>query len=144
MGDQSIMKKLLIIIPFCLTVVYADLSVQQIEQMINRIHLKREGIALETLEKTKEPFVRITKDENNTVVVSVPQEMEEDIKLSLHAIMSGRAYINDGWKKVDDTVMGYTIKYIGKKGVVLQNGNTIKKLFLGKPKESFIILEERE
>ena len=122
---------------------YADLSVTQIENMIQKIHLKREGVGLDTLDQTKEPFVRIVKEENTTVV-EVPSDTEEDAKLSLHAIMSGKAYINDGWKKVDDVVLGYTVKYIGKRGVVLQNGNTIKKLFLGKPRDDLIILEERE
>jgi hypothetical protein len=144
MGDQSLMKKLLLsIVPLYVTAVYADLSVQQIENMIQKIHLKREGISLDTLEQTKEPFVRIKKEDNVTVM-EIPEVTEEDVKLSLHAIMADKAYINDGWKKVDDVILGYTIKYIGKKGVVLRNGNTIKKLFLGKPKDDIIILEERD
>jgi len=136
------MKKILSIIPLLVTVNYADLSVKQIEQMVEKIHLKREGISLDTLENTQEPFIRIKK-EDNTTSVEVP-EQEENVKLTLHAIMGGKAYINDGWKKVDDKVLAYTVKYIGKKGVVLRNGNTIKKLFLGKPKDNFIMLEERE
>ncbi len=138
------MKKVLIFVPLSLTLAVADLSVKQIETMVQKIHLKREGIALETLEQTKEPFIRIKKEENKPVVVELPSQMEEDVKLSLHAIMGGKAYINDGWKKVDDVVMGYTVKYIGKRGVVLQNGTTIKKLFVGKPKEQLLILDERE
>jgi hypothetical protein len=58
--------------------------------------------------------------------------------------MSGKAYINNSWKKVGDTILGYTVKYIGKRGVVLRNGNTVKKLFLGKSKKNLIMLEERE
>jgi len=136
------MKKFMIIIPFGLSLLYADLSVKQIEQMVKKIHLKREGISLETLENTKEPFIRVKKEDNVTVI-EVPKK-EEDVKLNLHAIMTGKAYINDGWKKVGDQILGYTVKYIGKKGVVLRNGNTIKKLFLGKPKDNFITIEERE
>ena len=136
-------KVLLCILPLYVTATYADLSVQQIENMIQKIHLKREGIGLETLEKTKEPFVQL-KEENNVTVVVVPDVTHEDVKLSLHAIMTGKAYINDSWKKVGDVILGYKVEYIGKRGVVLRNGNTIKKLFLGKPKNDFIILEERE
>ncbi len=136
------MKKFLIIIPCCFSLLYADLSVKQIEQMVKKIHLKREGIGLETLENTKEPFIKVKK-EDNKIVMEVPKK-EEDVKLNLHAIMSGKAYINDGWKKVGDKILGFTVKYIGKKGVVLQNENTIKKLFLGKPKDNFITIEERE
>ena len=138
------MKKLFIIISVGLTVLYADLSVQQIENMIQKIHLKREGISLDTLELTKEPFVRVKKEENTTVTKLIPIEKEENVKLSLHAIMGEKAYINNGWKKVGDVILGYTVKYIGKKGVVLRNGNKIRKLFIGKPKNNFIILEERE
>ncbi len=139
------MKVILILVPLSLTLAIADLSVKQIEKMVQKIHLKREGIALKTLDQTKEPFIRITKEENKTVVVELPSQIEEpDVKLTLHAIMGGKAYINNGWKKVDDIVMGYTVKYIGKRGVVLQNGTTIKKLFIGKPKEQLLILDERE
>lgn len=136
------MKKLFIIIPFVCTAIYADLSVKQIEQMIESIHLKRKGVGLDVLEKTKEPFI-IVKEENNETVVEIPKD-EPDVKLTLHAIMSKKAYINDGWKKEGDTVLGYTVKYIGKRGVVLRNGNTIRKLFLGKSKNNLIMLEERE
>jgi len=136
-------RVLLYILPLYATTVYADLSVKQIENMIHKIHLKREGIGLDTLDKTKEPFVHLKKEDNVTVVV-IPDKNEEDVKLSLHAIMAGKAFINDGWKKVGDVVLGYKIEYIGKRGVVLRNGNTIKKLFLGKPKNDLIILEERE
>jgi hypothetical protein len=142
MGDQSLMKKLLSIIPLLVTANYADLSVKQIERMVEKIHLKREGISLDTLEKTPEPFIQI-KEEDNVTIVEIP-EQEENVKLKLHAIMGGKAYINDGWKKVDDKILGYTVKYIGKKGVVLRSGNTIKKLFIGKPKDNFIMLGERD
>jgi len=136
------MKKFMIIVPCCISLLSADLSVKQIEEMVKKIHLKREGISLETLENTKEPFVRV-KNEDNVTVIEVPQK-EEEVKLNLHAIMGGKAYINDGWKKTGDKILGYTVEYIGKRGVVLRNGNTIKKLFLGKTKENFITIEERE
>jgi hypothetical protein len=135
------MKKIFIFIAVC-SMVNADLSVKQIEQMIEKIHLRREGVDLSTLEQTKEPFIRV-KEEDNVTVVEMPKKVE-DVRLVLHALMSGKAYINDSWKKVGDTILGYTVKYIGKRGVVLRNGNTIKKLFLGKSKKNLIMLEERE
>jgi len=135
------MKKILFIIPLLTGLLYADLSVAQIEEMIGKIHLKREGVKLETLEETKEPFVRVKKEDNITTF-AIPIEAET-VKLSLHAIVNGKAYINDAWMGVDDTVMGYTLKHVGKRGVVLRNGNNIKKLFLHKERDNFITLEER-
>jgi len=137
------MKKTVTILPALCLFLHADLSVKQIESMVHKIHLKREGVSLEILENTKEPFVRVEEENNETVIVT-PSKQYEDVKLNLHAIMTGKAYINNGWKKVGDVVYGYTVKYIGKRGVVLRNGNTIKKLFLGKPKNDLIIIGEGE
>ena len=135
------MKKTLFIVLLLTVSLYADLSVKQIQEMVSMIHEKRVGIKLETLEETKEPFVRL-EEENNVTTFIIPEQPEE-AKLALHAIMNGKAYINESWKGVDDTIMGYTLKYVGKRGVVLRNGNNVKKLFLHQNRDNFIKLEER-
>jgi len=135
------MKKILFIASLLTVSLFADLSVKQIQEMVSKIHEKREGVKLETLEETKEPFVRL-QEENNVTTFVIPEKAEE-AKLSLHAIMNGKAYINEVWKSIDETIMGYTLKYVGKKGVVLRNGNNVKKLFLHKKRDNFIKLEER-
>ena len=57
--------------------------------------------------------------------------------------MGDKAYINDGWSKVNDNIKDYTLKYIGKKGVVLRYKNKIKKIFLHKSSNDIIKIEER-
>jgi hypothetical protein len=141
MGDKSLMKNIIFTVLVFTASLYSDLSVDQIEQMVVKIHEKRPGANLEILDTTKEPFVRLEK-ENNVTTFVVPTKIEE-VKISLHAIMRGKAYINDEWKGIDDTIMGYKLKYIGKRGVVLRNGNHIKKLFLYKKRDNFITIEER-
>ena len=121
----------------------ADLSISQIEKMIAQIHKKREGVKLETLEQTKEPFVRVESGKESEVVFTI-LEKKEDSKLTLHAIVNGKAYINDQWVEIEEQIMGYTLKYIGKRGVVLRNGNNIKKLLISKSGNSFIQIEERK
>ena len=135
------MKNTLLILSLLTASLYADLSVEQIENMVQKIHEKRVGFDLDILESTKNPFVVLEEEDNVTTFV-IPIEVEE-VKISLHAIMSGKAYINDGWRDVNDTVMGYTLKYVGKRGVVLRNGNHIKKLFLHEKKDNFIKIEGR-
>jgi len=135
------MKNTLLIISLLTASLYADLSVDQIENMVHKIHKKRVGYDLHTLEATKTPFV-IVKEENNVTTFVAPK-VTEDVKISLHAILGGKAYINDGWKDINDTVMGYALKYIGKRGVVLRNGNHIKKLFLHEDRDNFIKIEGR-
>ena len=135
------MKKLLLSGLILTISLYADLSVSQIEMMVKKIHEKRVGADLSVLELTKEPFIRL-KEEDNVTVIMLPTATEEE-KISLHAIMNGKAYINDAWVDMNATVMGYTLMYIGKRGVVLRNGNHIRKLFLHEKKSNLIKLEGR-
>ena len=132
------MTRLLIVFILLTSLMQADLSVKKIQDMVSKIHKQRKGIKLETLESTKEPFVPLQEESNITLSV-VP--MKEEKKMLLHAILNGKAYINDGWKSLDSIVGGYTLKYIGEKGVVLRSGNQIKKLFLYKKRENFITVE---
>jgi len=134
------MKKIFLLLLPVTVLLNADLSVEQIQEMVINIHEKREGVKLETLEGTESPFVRL-QEENNVTTFGTP--VKEEAKLVLHAIVNGKAYINDSWSSIDDTIMGYTVKYIGQRGVVLRNGNHVKKLFLHEKRDSFIKLEER-
>lgn len=132
------MKKIFLLLSLTV-LVNADLSVKQIQEMVVKIHEKREGVKLETLENTQDPFIQIHEENNVTTLI----KPTEEAKLVLHAIVNGKAYINDSWSSLDDTIMGYTVKYIGQRGVVLRNGNHVKKLFLQKKRDNFIKLEER-
>lgn len=135
------MKNSIIIIVLLSLGLQADLSVKQIQSMVNKIHQKRDGISLDTLATTKEPFVRL-QTENNVTTFVIPTVEKSDVKLVLHAIMNGKAYINNSWMKVDEIVLGYKLKAIGNIGVVLRNENHIKKLYLRKERESLIKFEE--
>jgi len=137
------MKKTLLLLGSLTTFLAADLSVDQIQNMVSKIHKKREGVKLETLETTREPFVQLEEENNTTVFVPQTKKERKKVKLVLHSIINNKAYINDEWKSVGDSVLGYTLKHIGKQGVVLRNNNHIKKLFLRKERENFITLEER-
>ncbi len=135
------MKKIFLLLLSLTVFLTADLSVKQIQEMVSKIHQKREGVKLETLDTTQEPFVRVA--ENNTTTFVSPVAQKREAKLILHAIVNAKAYINDSWYVLDDKIMGYTLMFIGKRGVVLRNENHIKKLYLRKERDNFITLEER-
>lgn len=137
------MKHILILLFSFTTFSCADLSVKQIQEMVNKIHEKREGVKLETLENTKEPFVRLEENNSTSTFVIPTKKIVEEAKLILHAIVNGKAYINDRWMSEGESILGYNLKYIGKRGVVLRNDNHIKKLFLRKKRNNFITIEER-
>ena len=135
------MKKLFLLLLSLTVFSSAEISLKQIENMVTKIHQKREGVKLETLDTTLEPFVRVAED--NTTVIIEPVMKKKEEKLVLHAIVNGKAYINDSWNVLDDRILGYTLRFIGQRGVVLRNGNHIKKLYLRKKRDNFITLEER-
>ena len=137
------MNRLIILFTIFTLFLNADLSVEAIKKMVNKIHQKREGVKLETLVNTKEPFVRLEQENNVSTFVIPTIEKKEEAKLILHAIMNEKAYINDSWVAISDSILGYDLKFIGKRGVVLRNENHIKKLFLRKKRDSFIKLKER-
>jgi len=112
--------------------------------MVAKIHEKREGVKLETLQKTKEPFVRLEQDETAKVATFISPEKTQEAKVQLHAIVNGKAYINDKWYAVDEKIMGYSVKSIDAQSVEIANENNIKKLFLHEKKDNFIQIEERK
>lgn len=135
------MKKIFLLLVTFSVLLSADLSVEQIEKMVYEIHQKREGVKLETLNDTKEPF--LIGEDNVTFIKEIKNVEKKEAKLVLHAIVNGKAYINDSWSNVDDKIMGYTLKFVGKRGVVLRNRDHIRKLYLRKERDNFIKLEER-
>jgi len=138
------MKKSILLIISAAIALNANLSVKQIENMVLKIHQKRPGADISMLDKTFEPFaVKVVLDDNKTQVSSVSPVHKVEAKIQLHAIVGKKAFLNDKWLEVNDTISGYTLKYIGKRGVVLQSGNNIKKLIFHDKKNSIIKLEGR-
>jgi len=138
------MKKITLLILSAGILAHANLTVKQIENMVVKIHQKRPGLDLSKLDKTFEPFAlkNVVYDTNQTTGVKTVKKKAE-ARIELHAIMSDKAFLNDRWLKVNDTINGYTLKHIGKRGVVLQSGDNIKKLMFHKNKNSLIKIEGR-
>jgi len=139
------MKKTTLLMLSAATLLSANLSVKQIENMVLKIHKKRPGADIAVLEKTYNPFPikQILEENNQTKETKVVVRKTNEVKLQLHAIMGNKAFINNKWLEVNDTIEGYELKYIGKRGVVLQSGNSIKKLLFNDKKNSLIKLEGR-
>ena len=98
---------------------------------IKKIREERPSVSLKKLETTKEPFAIIQRKENKKVIV-VPDEAVAESTFTIDGIMNKTAYINGKWYKIGDIIDGYTIGYIGNKGVVLRRENDIKKVFVHK------------
>jgi hypothetical protein len=144
MGDKPLMKNTTLLILSATILASANLSVKQIENMVLKIHQKRPGTDVAMLDATYEPFaVKVIQDDNQTKETVTVTAQAKEAKLELHALMADKAFINNKWLEVNSTIDGYQLKYIGKRGVVLQSGNNIKKLIFNDQKNSIIKLEGR-
>ena len=133
-----------IIILFGITISYlsANITLDEIDMMIDKIKKPRDGILLEALSSTPDPFKQLVTpsfDSNETSKVV----LKRDKDFSLNAIMNGKAFIDGKWHIPKDVVSDYEVIFIGKKGVVLSRERNIIKLFLKKKKKSIIHIEER-
>ena len=121
-----------------------ELSVKQISTMVKQIHKKRPSIGLDTLELTQEPFVRkeTVREEPKRKKAPIRKKMPDDTtQFALHGLMGGKAYINTAWYEQNETVLGYRVVYIGKRGVVLRKQNYIKTLFLPATKDKTRLIQ---
>ena len=133
------MKKLFISFGIVVTVAFSSVATQEIDKMIAQIKEPRKGIALKELSSIPNPFVTVKKDINITKVF-VPKRIEANMELG--GIVNRKAYINGSWHKEGDDVSGYTLQYVGTRGVVLVDEARIKRLFLHEKKEGIIMIKE--
>ncbi len=137
MGGKSLMKKHIFICFLLLSFVNAqDVEIKNIDDKISKIDSPREGITIETLNNTKNPFYV----ENIEVDGAVVQQVE---KISLKGIMNSKAYINNKWIGLNDEVEGYKVISITSNSVLLKREDRTKELFLKSKKDSFIKIEAR-
>jgi len=132
------MKKFILFLGIITTSLFAEITLQEIDMMIDKIKKPRDGILLEALAKTPDPFkieVPISEANNSDSIIT-----KKDKDFSLNAIMNGKAFIDGEWRVKEDIVSDYTVTFIGKKGVVLVRERNIIKLFLQKKEHKNIIM----
>jgi len=137
------MKRIIILLLLLLlsSSLFGNITLEEIDMMIDKIKKPRDGILLEALSSTPDPFKQLIPP------VSVASSsdkllLKKDKDFSLNAIMNGKAFIDGKWHIVKDIVSDYEVMFIGKKGVVLSRERNIIKLFLKKKKKNIIQLEE--
>jgi len=142
MGDQSLMKKVILFLIFISCVNANSISVEDIKMMVHKIRDQRQGIDMNQLEYTENPFVSVMKDANSTTkVVFKPKRVE--IKLEVDAVVNQSARINGKWMKIGELIGDYNVTKINPRVVTLyrEENNSTKKIFVYKKKN---ILNSKE
>ncbi|MRJ03165.1 MAG: hypothetical protein GXO19_02195 [Epsilonproteobacteria bacterium] len=112
-----------------------------IDQIIEKIKVPRQGLTREEIAKLKNPF--IGDEKLHAVINGKGTKRRKKIVFRLESIFSNRARINGRWYRVGSKVGNYRLVAIGSRSVVLQRGNRRIRLFLWKrtPKLKLIKIE---
>ena len=138
MGGKSLMKTVYWITTSSIIMfssLYAELSVEQINKMVEKIQQKRETKNDIDYKNIITPFVIIKQSkESNETVITTPAKK---ISFHLNAIINNSANINGKWYYLGDKLNGYTITDIQERVVKLKKEKSELELFL--PKKSLKI-----
>ncbi len=119
-------------VAICLTMpLAADLSIGEMEKMVEKIKAKRTGIKRDTAREFISPFVLIQQDKNSTVI---EQPKSSAVEFVLGGLINDKAYLNSRWVKKGDTVEGYEVIDMDDTSVTLIRGEREIKVFLKKSK----------
>ena len=120
---------------------YGDLSIGQMDTMVEKIKAKRAGATLDKHADFTSPFVMIQKEKGQAVIED-PKSTE--VVFALGAIINDKAFINKVWLKAGDTLEGYRLVDIGQKSATLVQGEREIKVFLKKSKSILQLNEGKE
>ena len=120
---------------------YGDLSIGQMDTMVEKIKAKRVGTTLEKRVDYASPFVIIQKDKGKTVIED-PKGAE--VVFVLSAIINDKAFINKIWVKVGEKLEGYELTKLEEKSATLVQQERVIKIFLKKTKSILQLNEGQE
>jgi hypothetical protein len=143
MGGKSLMyntKKLLIIFIAVLPL-WAELSVKNIEHMVQDIKSKRVG-KIKDYNITSSPFVVVQTEDNSSARVSMAIP-ETKAVFSLGAIVNKSAFIDGSWHKAGDVLNDFRVDTVSDDHVVLKKKNRTITLFFKKVKNMLKISKEK-
>lgn len=118
----------------------ADLTIKQMESMVEKIKSKRVGSKIQKDIDFKSPFVLIQHNDNNVSTIEEPEENK--IVFVLSGIINNKAFINNKWVKNGGTVEGYRVQAIEENSATLMLDNRTVKVFLKKSKPILKLNEE--
>ena len=135
MQNRKLFLMIVFVIPLC-----ADLSIGQMETMVEKIKAKRVGKVDSNISLIESPFVQIKEEDNITVMVK-EKTAEKEVGFILGAIVNNKAYLNKKWVKKGDSIEGYTLTDINDRSVSLVKGKHTVKVFLKKSKNILQVSE---
>jgi len=117
---------------------FADLSIKQMDSMVTKVKAKRAGLEIKHKGAFVSPFVILKKDTNATSA-KLEKPRTKVVEFNLGAIINNRAFVNKKWVSKGETVDGYKVTALNENGVTLKKEKHVIELFLKKSKPIFTL-----
>ena len=114
----------------------------EIDQLIEKVKVKRVGLSSEEIKKLKNPFISEKKLKKIIKKAKTPKKTaKKRVYYKLYSIFNNRAKINGRWYRLGSKVGSYRLVSIGSDSVLLRNKYRQLRLFLSKRKRKLIQIE---
>ncbi len=120
------------------TLSYADVTINDIDRLVNDIKQERLGLSAKEIRNAKDPFIYL--NGKYSKVLHKPKAKKKRYRFVLSAIINDRVKINRRWYALHSKVYGYTISKVGKDYVLLTRNNERIRVFMKRKKSKKIKL----
>ena len=129
-------NKILIILYIPLLLI-ASTSYPDIDRLIEKVKVRREGLSQEEIKQLKDPFIDEQKLKKIVIKHKIKKIKKKKIYLHLQSIFNNKVKINTKWYKLGAKIGNYRIIRIDYKhqSVLLRSNKKLLRLFLAKRKK---------
>ena len=132
--------KLTMAMALLLGTLHAELSVANIEKMVEDIKAKRTSKMKEDVNITS-PFILVRQEDNSTIKTFEPAEVKPT-QFTLGAIMNNAAFINGSWHHEGEEIDGFRVEKIDEDKVTLKQADHTVVLYFKKTKSILTFSKE--
>ncbi len=129
----------LLIIALSALFAWSNSQYPEIDKLIEKVKVKREGLKSEEIKKLKNPFVsekKLIKIIKKTEIAK--KTAKKRVYYKLYSIFNDKAKINGRWYKIGSKVGSYRLVSINSNSVLLRKRNRQLRLYLSKRKRKLI------
>ncbi|WP_353662489.1 hypothetical protein [Hydrogenimonas sp. SS33] len=136
MGNQLLIKSVGIV-ALGLTLAHAEITINDIDKLVNDIKQERIGLTKQDIAKAKDPFIYLGGKYSR---VLAGKSKKRHYRFTLTAIINDRVKLNRKWYSLNQTIHGYKISKVGKNYALLTRGNEKVRVYMRHKKSKNIKL----
>jgi hypothetical protein len=135
MGNQLLKGAGIILVG--VTLMHAEITINDIDKLVNDIKQERIGLTAKEIESAKDPFIYLGGKYSRVLGTG---KKKRRYKFTLTAIINDRVKLNRKWYALGSTINGYKISKVGKNYVLLTRNNEKVRVFMKHKKSKKIKL----